>query len=58
MFHPPTAAAAKGGAERTKQMEALAGRANYVNAELMRGVADPGALAVKEVFETAALMLF
>jgi len=51
------AAAAKGGAEKTGYMVALAGRANYVNAELMRGVPDPGAVAVKEFFETVALMI-
>jgi dihydroxyacetone kinase len=38
--------AAKEGAEATKLMTALAGRANYVSEELTRGTPDPGAMAV------------
>lgn len=37
--------AAEEGAEATRGMEALAGRANYVAAESLEGVPDPGAKA-------------
>ena len=40
------AAGAREGADRTKDMEGKAGRANYVPMERMRGNADPGAEAV------------
>lgn len=48
------AAVAKTGADSTTSMEALAGRANYVNADLMNGVPDPGAVAIAAAFEAAA----
>lgn len=38
-------AAAEEGAAATCSMEALAGRANYVAAESLKGVPDPGAKA-------------
>lgn len=40
------AAAAQAGAEDTKGMSALAGRASYVPAETLAGIPDPGAVAV------------
>ena len=40
------AEAAAAGAEATKTMVALAGRANYVDAKVYDGVPDPGAKAV------------
>ena len=40
------AAAALAGAEATKTMNAAAGRASYIRAELVRTVPDPGAMAV------------
>jgi dihydroxyacetone kinase len=40
------ASAAEAGAEATRAMGALAGRSNYVNAELLATVPDPGAKAV------------
>ncbi len=49
--------AARQGADSTKTMKALAGRANYVNKSLMQGVSDPGALAVAVAFESAASCL-
>ena len=39
-------AAAEEGAESTMQMEGLAGRSNYIRAELLATVPDPGAKAV------------
>jgi dihydroxyacetone kinase len=45
------AAAARAGAEATKTMEAMAGRANYVPASVTQGHADPGAEAVALAFE-------
>lgn len=45
------AAAARAGAEATKTMEAMAGRANYVRASVTQGHADPGAEAVAMAFE-------
>ena len=48
------ATAARRGADLTKTMGALAGRANYVNESLMHGVPDPGALVVAAAFEAAA----
>jgi dihydroxyacetone kinase len=45
------AAAARAGAEATKTMEAMAGRANYVPASVTQGHADPGAEAVAMAFE-------
>lgn len=48
------ASAANAGAESTKEMLALAGRANYVNAEAYKGVPDPGAMAVAIFFAAAA----
>ena len=43
--------AARTGADSTKRMEAMAGRANYVPAEVTQGHPDPGAEAVALVFE-------
>lgn len=45
------AAAARAGAEATKTMEAMAGRANYVPTSVTQGHADPGAAAVALAFE-------
>jgi len=45
------AVAARAGAEATKTMEAMAGRANYVPASVTQGHADPGAEAVAMAFE-------
>lgn len=42
--------AAEQGAEATKQMQSVAGRANYVSFELLQGHADPGASAVAIAF--------
>jgi len=39
-------AAAESGAEATKSMEALAGRSNYISADLVATVPDPGAKAI------------
>ena len=47
-------AAAKAGAETTKEMRALAGRSNYVPFEQVRGVPDPGAVAVGIILEAIA----
>jgi dihydroxyacetone kinase len=49
---------ARQGCDDTKTMQALAGRSNYVNTDLMTGVPDPGALAVAEAFEVAARVLY
>ena len=49
--------AAQQGVKSTLNVQALAGRANYVNAELMKGVPDPGAVAVAVAFEAAAKSL-
>lgn len=43
--------AATAGAESTKEMEAKAGRSNYLSFETIKGVPDPGAMAVKEILE-------
>ena len=51
------AGAAEEGMESTKAMGSLAGRSNYVNEELMRGVPDPGALAVALAFRAAAAVI-
>eukprot|EP01041_Mallomonas_annulata_P001980 gene1980-3853_t len=48
------AIAARTGAESTKTMTGLAGRSNYIQQEQMRGVPDPGAVAIAEAFEAAA----
>ena len=48
------ATAAKEGGQRTTAMKAGAGRAAYVPAESLAGVADPGALAVGIWLEAAA----
>jgi dihydroxyacetone kinase len=48
------AAAAKRGAERTKELRARAGRSSYVRAEALAGHADPGAVAVAAVLEALA----
>ncbi|MGV8935567.1 MAG: dihydroxyacetone kinase subunit DhaK [Allorhizobium sp.] len=49
------ASAARAGAEATKAMtRARAGRATYVSARDLAGSADPGAIAVAEVFEIMA----
>ncbi len=39
------AAAAQAGAEETRHLKAGAGRSGYVPAEMVEGVADPGAVA-------------
>lgn len=51
------AEAARAGMERTKTMDPLAGRSNYVQAEAMRGTPDPGAFAVYMAFTVAAEVL-
>lgn len=52
---PRAAEAARSGADRTKAMaKARAGRASYVREEALRGVPDPGAVAVAAVFESLA----
>ncbi len=38
------------GAESTRNMPAVAGRSNYIDAKLMAGTADPGAQAVAVAF--------
>lgn len=43
--------AAGRGAEETKSMQSLAGRANYVAQEKMNGIPDPGAFAVASAFD-------
>jgi len=49
------AMAARAGAEATKAMtKARAGRATYISAQDLVGSADPGAIAVAEVFEIVA----
>jgi dihydroxyacetone kinase len=49
------AAAARAGAEATKDMAAArAGRSSYVRSEALRGVPDPGAMAVAFAFEALA----
>lgn len=42
------------GMENTKNMLSLAGRSNYVNAESMQGIPDPGAYAVYIAFNAIA----
>lgn len=49
--------AAREGMEKTKTMESLAGRSNYVLKSQMEGTPDPGAVAVAEAFACAALVL-
>ena len=51
------AAAAKAGMESTKTMGSLAGRSNYVDAERMRNVPDPGAAVIAAAFEVAEAVL-
>lgn len=52
---PAAAAAARAGAARTALMTtARAGRSGYVPAEALRGVADPGAVAMARVFDALA----
>lgn len=48
------ALAANDGLEKTKTMESLAGRSNYVNKQQMDGIPDPGAAAVAAAFQVAA----
>ena len=43
------ALAASRGAEETKTMDSAAGRSNYIPSHLLRGIADPGAIAVAQV---------
>jgi hypothetical protein len=43
--------------EKTKTMESLAGRSNYVLKSQMEGTPDPGAVAVAEAFACAAAIL-
>lgn len=47
-----SAAAAVAGADSTKNLVALAGRANYVSSLAMEGTPDPGAVAVAIAFQT------
>lgn len=45
--------AAKVGADSTaKMLQAKAGRSSYLNSESLKGVKDPGAVAIQEVFAT------
>lgn len=53
-FASNSASAAEAGRDSTKDMTALAGRANYVNEEYMNGVPDPGAVAIAAAFRSAA----
>ena len=49
------AAAAKDGAERTRTMtKARAGRSSYVPEDALRGVPDPGAVAIAAIFDALA----
>ena len=48
------AAAAEAGASATQQMEAMAGRSNYVPAEKLATVPDPGAKAVAAALTAVA----
>ena len=49
------AKAASSGAERTASIvKARAGRSSYVREDALRGVPDPGAVAVAAVFEALA----
>jgi triose/dihydroxyacetone kinase / FAD-AMP lyase (cyclizing) len=49
------AKAATEGAERTASMtKALVGRSSYVREDVLRGVPDPGAIAVAALFEAIA----
>ena len=41
------------GCEQTKQLASLAGRSNYIDNHILKGVPDPGAVAVKIAFESA-----
>ena len=52
-----SAEAAGRGMESTKTMAPLAGRSNYVQAEMMAGTPDPGAFAVYMAFKAAAEIL-
>ena len=45
--------AARAGMESTKTMSSLAGRSNYIEENKIRGIPDPGAVAVAEAFEAA-----
>jgi dihydroxyacetone kinase len=49
------AAAATQGAANTRGMAAAAGRSSYVNADVLRDVPDPGAVAVAGWMEALAL---
>lgn len=49
--------AAEEGAESTCNMEALAGRANYVAAQSLKGVPDPGAKAAAYVLKALSGVL-
>jgi len=44
-------AAAKAGADATKEMKPLAGRSNYVPFEQLQGIPDPGAVAIGIILE-------
>ncbi|GMI19052.1 hypothetical protein TeGR_g11604 [Tetraparma gracilis] len=48
------ARAAREGAESTREMRALAGRSNYVPFERVKGIPDPGAVAVAIIIEAIA----
>ena len=49
------AAAARAGAEATKEMtSARAGRSSYVRGDALKGIPDPGAMAVAYAFEALA----
>ena len=49
--------AATEGALLTAEMQSLAGRSNYLSADKIKGVPDPGAFAVAEAFNAAAKVL-
>lgn len=49
--------AAEDGAELTRDMEALAGRANYVSAESLKGTPDPGAKAAAYALKALSRVL-
>jgi len=48
------AAAAGAATDATKDLQARAGRATYVESERLKGIVDPGALGLKLVFEQIA----
>lgn len=50
------AAAAETGMESTKSMPSLAGRSNYIQEEKLKGIPDPGAVAVSACFQAVAAL--